>query len=80
MTPDEFKAMRERLGLSFDEIGEALGLTGRAIRYYEAGQRPIPKTVELAMQAYAVQTELQKKAWEALARASPIPELGSGRK
>lgn len=53
MTPAELTALRERLGLSVDEIGEALGLTGRAIRYYEAGQRPIPKTVELALTAYA---------------------------
>lgn len=53
MTPADFTATRRALGLTQAQLGEAIGLTGRMIRYYESGEKPIPKTVELAMQAYA---------------------------
>jgi DNA-binding XRE family transcriptional regulator len=44
---------RKTLGLSQSQLGEAIGLTGRMIRYYESGERPIPKTVQMALHAYA---------------------------
>jgi transcriptional regulator with XRE-family HTH domain len=53
MTPAELTAVRNALGLSHAELGEVLGLTSRAIRYYESGERPIPKTVQMALEAYA---------------------------
>jgi transcriptional regulator with XRE-family HTH domain len=46
-------ATRKSLGLSQAQLGEAIGLTGRMIRYYESGERPIPKTVAMALEAYA---------------------------
>ena len=53
MTPAELASLRNALGLSHAELGEVLGLTSRAIRYYESGERPIPKTVAMALEAYA---------------------------
>ncbi len=49
MTAKQFRAARTKLGLSTEEMGQALGLTGRAIRYYEAGKRPISGPVQLAV-------------------------------
>jgi DNA-binding transcriptional regulator YiaG len=39
MTPEEVKAAREALGLTLDALGTALGVTGRAVRHWEAGTR-----------------------------------------
>jgi DNA-binding transcriptional regulator YiaG len=57
MTPAEFTALRNALGLSHAKLGEVLGLTSRAIRYYESGERRIPKPVEMALNAYARMTK-----------------------
>lgn len=51
MTPEEFKAWRKRLGLTQGQAAEALGLSLRAIQYYERGEREITKTVALACAA-----------------------------
>lgn len=51
MTPQDFKGWRERLGLSQQEAGEALGTTKRAVQMWEAGDRPISRTVALACAA-----------------------------
>jgi transcriptional regulator with XRE-family HTH domain len=56
VTPIELTALRTSLGLSHAQLGEVLGLTSRAIRYYESGDRPIPKTVQMALEAYARMT------------------------
>ncbi|MCF3475964.1 helix-turn-helix transcriptional regulator [Stenotrophomonas geniculata] len=36
-------------GLSLDAAAEALGISRRMLAYYRSGERPIPKTVGLAM-------------------------------
>lgn len=46
MTPAEFKAAREELGWTQSALASALGVTVRAVKYYEAGQRPVPGPVE----------------------------------
>lgn len=46
MTPKEFKACRDKLGLSLTGMASALGVTRRCVQYYQSGERPIPKTVE----------------------------------
>ena len=46
MTPAEFKAAREELGWTQSTLASALGVTVRAVQYYEAGQRPVPGPVE----------------------------------
>jgi predicted transcriptional regulator len=49
--PDLF-AWRERHGLDQAQTGEALGVSKRAIYYYEAGERKIPRTLALVADAY----------------------------
>lgn len=45
MKPEEMRARREKLGLSQDQLGAALGLRpksrGRSVRAYELGERQI---------------------------------------
>lgn len=48
MERDQLKEWRQRLGLSQEAAGEALGLHRRTIQEYEAGNLPVPKVVELA--------------------------------
>jgi hypothetical protein len=51
MTGAEFRSIRERLSLTTEAWGRALGYRGtyasvaRQIRQYESGQRPIPPSV-----------------------------------
>ena len=45
MMPEVFKAARQRLGLTQQQLALALGVSPRAVRYYEAGTRKVPATV-----------------------------------
>lgn len=47
-----------RHGLSLDAAAEALGLSRRMLAYYRSGEKPIPRTVGLAMLGW----EAQRKA------------------
>lgn len=51
MTPERFKEMREELGWTQSALASALGVTPRAIRYYEAGQRVVPRPVALLLES-----------------------------
>lgn len=51
MTADEFKAWRTEHNMPLKEAAEALGTTLRAVQYWEAGDRPISRTVALACAA-----------------------------
>lgn len=51
MTADEFKAWRTERNMTLKEAAEALGTTLRAVQYWEAGDRPISRTVALACAA-----------------------------
>jgi transcriptional regulator with XRE-family HTH domain len=46
MTPEEFRAWRERMKLTPQEAADALGQTPRSVAYFEAGGRKVSKTVE----------------------------------
>lgn len=46
MTAQEFKDAREELGWTQSALASALGVTLRAVQYYEAGQRAIPGPVD----------------------------------
>lgn len=46
ITPEQFKSERERLRLTISAMAEMLGVSSRAISYYEAGERPIPLPVQ----------------------------------
>ncbi len=48
MTASAFRAWRERLGLTRAAAASALGLSVRCLAHYEAGDRPVPRVVELA--------------------------------
>ena len=51
MTPDEFRALRKRLGLTQAQLAApaALGMSRDQILRYETGRAPIPRVVELAI-------------------------------
>ena len=51
MRPEEFKAWRKRLGLTQAGVAQAMGITRRAVIYYEQGARLIPRLVTLACKA-----------------------------
>jgi len=46
MTPEQFKAERERAGLTAKDFAAMIGVSERAVFYYEHGQRKIPLTVQ----------------------------------
>ena len=52
MTAAEFKTIRMSLGYSQPGFAEALGIkTSRTIQRYEAGTRPVPRTVVLLLES-----------------------------
>lgn len=52
MTPEQFREIRIALRLSTQKMAEFLGLkSGRMIRYYESGKKPIPEWVEKLLEA-----------------------------
>ncbi len=54
MTPENFKRIRQQLGLTQAELARALRITeGRTIRRYESGERPISGPVAIIMEALA---------------------------
>ena len=52
MTPAEFKAERERLKITAKQFGQLLGVSERAVFYYEHGQRKLPKPIQLLVLLY----------------------------
>jgi transcriptional regulator with XRE-family HTH domain len=51
MTPERFRAIRQRAGLSQARLAALLRLSdGRTIRRYETGERSIPGPVSLLME------------------------------
>ena len=57
MLGESLKYRREMLGHTQQSFAERLGLARRTIQYYESGEHPVPRTVELALQAL----ELEQK-------------------
>ncbi len=51
MTPAKFRELREELGWTQSALASALGVTPRAVRYYEAGQRTVPRPVALLLES-----------------------------
>jgi DNA-binding transcriptional regulator YiaG len=54
VTPADITAIRQTLGLTQTELGEAIGVSLRAIQHYEAGTRKIPKPIEKLLVAEIV--------------------------
>ncbi len=54
ITPEEFRAERERMRLTIAAMADLLGVTPRAISYYEAGQRKIPLTIQKLLEPVVI--------------------------
>ena len=52
MTSEEFKAIREKLKLTQGQLAYKIGLSERAIRYYEQGGRAIPVPVAMLLKTF----------------------------
>lgn len=52
LTPDDFRAWRNKHKLSQSRAAQALGISDRMVKYYEDGRHLIPKTVTLACKGY----------------------------
>ena len=51
MTPEDFRAIRQRAGMTQSRLAAALRLSdGRTIRRYEDGSRPVSGPVSLLME------------------------------
>ena len=51
MTPDEFKAAREKLGLSQNRLAQLFRVAdGRTVRRWEAGDRDIPGPAQVLIE------------------------------
>lgn len=50
MTPSELRAIRTDLGLTQDALATTLGVSRRAVVYWEQGDRPIPQPVAMLLQ------------------------------
>jgi DNA-binding transcriptional regulator YiaG len=53
MTPSAFKQYRQQLGLTQSGLAALLRVDGRTVRKWEAGDREIPGTAEVALEALA---------------------------
>jgi len=47
MTAEQFKAERQRLGLTIKAMAQRIGVSEQAIWYYETGRRKVPQPVAL---------------------------------
>ncbi|MEO5338564.1 MAG: DUF2442 domain-containing protein [Magnetospirillum sp. WYHS-4] len=52
LRPEEFRSWRAMHGLSQARAAEALGISGRMVKYYEDGSHMVPKTILLACKGY----------------------------
>ena len=50
-----FTAWRAAHGISLTEAAHCLGLSRRAVAYYESGARPVPRVVALALRGFDAQ-------------------------
>ncbi len=61
MTPTEFKTARRELGLSQNALAKRMGVTGRTIRRWEAGDTQIPGPVIVSMRYFKFRQGLFKR-------------------
>ena len=62
MTPAELKSLRSRLGYTQQELAEAVGVSRRAIIYWELGERAIPKTAEKLIKLMIIAQNIQERS------------------
>lgn len=66
MTPDDFRAAIARLGLSQVGAGEVLGVDGRTVRRWAAGDRAVPPPVRILLILFERDPSLMEIAREAM--------------
>lgn len=49
LDPAMIKEARQRLGMTQAALGEYLGVTARAVRYWESGQRAMPWAAQILL-------------------------------
>lgn len=52
MTSEEFKATREQLDMTQAQLAYRIGMSERAIRYYEQGSRSVPAPVSMLLETF----------------------------
>jgi transcriptional regulator with XRE-family HTH domain len=78
MTPEEFKAMRLKLGYETrGDLAKAMGITRYAIEHYEYGRRPIPKWAEKLLECLAALQTIRKMPFAQLDRDCEIHRIAS---
>lgn len=60
MTPEQFMAWRERLGLNRKQAAEALDIGRNQPKRYEDGETPIPRYIALACAAISLGIDIDK--------------------
>lgn len=60
MTGDEFRQIREELGVTQTRLAKIFKVTARSIRHWESGDREIPGPAEVLIEALQVVTDLQR--------------------
>ena len=54
MTAEQFKAERQRLGLSQNAMSKRIGVSLHAVYYYESGKRKVPEPVALLLDSQRI--------------------------
>ena len=54
MTAEQFKAERQRLGLSQNAMSKRIGVSLQAVYYYETGKRKVPEPVALLLNSQRI--------------------------
>ena len=58
MTAEQFKAERQRLGLTIKAMAQRIGVSEQAIWYYKTGKRKVPQPVALLLESQRVYDKL----------------------
>ena len=58
MTAEQFKAERQRLGLSQNAMAKRIGVSLHAVYYYESSKRKVPEPVALLLESKRVYDKL----------------------
>jgi transcriptional regulator with XRE-family HTH domain len=61
MTGDELKALRIKLGLTQEELGERLGVTRVTVARWEIGLRKVPELAVRLVQYVAKEVRMQQQ-------------------
>lgn len=75
LTTAEFRIAREDLGLSMEQVAARLGVAGRTVRRWEAGQSAVPQGVADQIGGWTDEADRQIALWVARLQDMPEPLL-----